>query len=80
MWHLAGVFESSPISDLDGAKAATVGIRASRGLLRAVTSPAKFRELDPENGWGDYEEFVRVLTRLAIDCAEYPEADVRVYG
>ena len=80
MWRLAGVFENHPITDLHGERAATIGDRAARGLLRAVTKPAEFKALEPDNGWGDYEGFVRTLTRLAIDCAEEPEAIAHVSG
>ena len=80
MWRLAGVFEGHPIDGLSGERAATIGIRASKGLLRAVTKPAEFKALEPDNGWGDYEGFVRTLTRLAIDCAEEPEAIAHVSG
>lgn len=80
MWRLAGVFENHPIDDLHGERAATIGIRAAKGLLRAVSKPAEFKALNPSNGWGDYEGFVKVLTRLAIDCAEEPEAIAHVYG
>ena len=80
MWRLAGVFENHPIDDLHGERAATIGDRAARGLLRAVTKPSEFKALNPSNGWGDYEGFVQVLTRLAIDCAEEPEAIAHVSG
>lgn len=79
MWRLAGVFDQSS-QDLDGMLAADLATRAARGLLRAVTHPAEFRELDPPNGWGDFDGFVRILTLTAIICAEYPKAIVRWNG
>lgn len=78
MWRLAGVFEVS--RDLDGEVASTAGIRAATGLLRAVTSPDQFRELNPANGWGDFEGFVAMLTRFAIACADNPTAIMRWNG
>lgn len=79
MWRLAGVFQQSS-SELDGMAAHELGIRASRGLLRAVARPDVFRHLNPDNGWGDYEGFVHVVTRLAVACADNPTAIVRWNG
>jgi hypothetical protein len=79
MWREAGVFDDSS-SDLDGMLAADLAIRAARGLLRAVADPARFRALNPSNGWGDFEGFVAILTLTAITCAEHPTAIVRWNG
>jgi len=79
MWRLARVVEERS-SELDGIAAHEAGIRASRGLLRAVTRPDVFRHLNPENGWGDFDGFVAMLTRLAIACADNPTALVRWNG
>jgi hypothetical protein len=79
MWREAGVFEESS-SDLDGMLAADLGVRAAQGLLRAVTQPARFRALNPANGWGDFDGFVQILTRTAIMCAEHPTAIVEWNG
>ena len=79
MWRLAGVIKDQPY-ELNGEMATTIGIRAAKGLLRAVTKPDEFRALNPENGWGDFEGFVEVLTRLAIACADNPESIAEFYG
>lgn len=79
MWRLAHVFEERS-AELDGMVAHEIGNRAARGLLRAVTRPELFKALSPENGWGTYEGFVEMLTRLAILCAEHPTAIARWEG
>lgn len=79
MWRLAGVFEGSS-NELDGLRSGVLGDRAARGLLRAVTKPDEFRKLNPENGWGDFEGFIKILTRTAITCAENPDGIVRWNG
>lgn len=79
MWRLARIFESSS-SELDGMAAHEIGNRAARGLLRAVTRPELFKALEPDNGWGDYDGFVKMLTRLAVSCAENPTAIGRWNG
>ncbi|MFJ4038233.1 hypothetical protein ACIPVB_09100 [Microbacterium sp. NPDC090007] len=79
MWRLAGVFEKHSV-ELDGMAAHEIGLRASRGLLRAVTRPDVYRHLNPENGWGNFDGFVEMLTRLAIRCADNPTAIARWNG
>lgn len=79
MWRLAGVIDSSS-SDIDGLPAMVLHVKASAGLLRAVQHPADFKALNPPNGWGDFEGFVKILTRTAVMCAENPGAVVRWSG
>jgi hypothetical protein len=79
MWRLAGVFEDGS-HDLDGMLAADLADRAARGLLRAVRYPTMFEEVNPSNGWGDFDGFVEILTRTAIRCAENPTGIVRWNG
>ena len=79
MWRLAGVIEVSS-RELDGLRAGVLADRAARGLLRAVTKPAEFKALNPENGWGDFDGFVEILTLTAVICAEHREAIVRWNG
>lgn len=78
MWRLAGVCDVS--SDLQGIRADVLADRAARGLLRAVTNPAEFKALNPPNGWGDYEGFIRILTLTAVTCAENRDGIVRWNG
>lgn len=73
MWRLAGVFDDSS-KDLDGLPAGVIAARASAGLLKAVSYPQAFQALNPPNGWGDYDGFVEVLTRLAIAAAMAPRS------
>lgn len=79
MWKLAGVFHGGS-NDLQGMRADVLAGRAARGLLRAVSNPAAFKSLNPENGWGDYDGFIRILTRTAIVCAENRGGIIRWNG
>jgi len=38
--------------------------------------PGRYRELNPPNGWGDYEEAVEVISALAAACERHPDATV----
>lgn len=79
MWRLAGVIEQGS-SELEGIRADVLADRAARGLMRAVSKPAEFKALNPENGWGDYDGFIEILTRTAIICAENRDGIVRWNG
>jgi len=38
--------------------------------------PGRYRELNPPNGWGDYEGAVEVISALAAACERHPDATV----
>jgi hypothetical protein len=38
--------------------------------------PAKYKKLNPENGWGDYETFCEFLEEVLAACFKYPDARV----
>jgi len=43
------------------------------GIVREMESdPDAYRELNPANGWGDYDSFLALLRRLRNAVPEYP--------
>jgi hypothetical protein len=50
----------------------------SVGLTALKADPDRFRALNPENGWGDYEGLVRFVEDYLAACRLYPDA--RVYA
>jgi hypothetical protein len=50
-------------------------LKAGLELLRA--EPDRFKALNPENGWGDYDGLVRFVTGYLMACEDYPDATVR---
>lgn len=50
------------------------------GLLGALAAmegePDRFRALNPENGWGDYEGAVDYIRRFYLACERYPDATI----
>lgn len=44
------------------------------GILQLHASPKKFRELNPANGWGDYEGLIEWLEAYLSKCRKYPMA------
>ena len=49
------------------------------GLERLRADPDRFREFNPENGWGDYEGLVRFVEGYLAACEMYPDAYVDVW-
>lgn len=49
-------------------------LEAGLELLRA--DPERFRALNPENGWGDYEGLVEFTAQYLAACREHPDAEV----
>ncbi len=49
------------------------------GLTILQRNPAKFKEFNPDNGWGDYEGLVNFVTNYLQACEEFPEADVSIW-
>jgi len=47
-----------------------------QGLHRLKSDPEKYRKLNPENGWGDYEGLVEFASKYLDACYEYPDAVV----
>lgn len=48
------------------------------GLLALQSDPDRFFELNPSNGWGNYEGLVRFVSKYLKACEENPEAEVSV--
>ncbi len=48
----------------------------TRGIARLKKSPKKFKTFNPENGWGDYEGFLRFCQEYLKACIENPTAKV----
>lgn len=48
------------------------------GLIKLLTNPEEFKELNPSNGWGTYEGLVQFVTNYLIAIAEHPNAIVEV--
>jgi hypothetical protein len=59
-------------------KAEDLIVPLEKGLAILKGYPEFFKELNPSNGWGDYEGLVRFTERYLAACREYPEAKVDV--
>jgi len=48
------------------------------GLTLLRSDPARFKALNPENGWGTYDGLVRFVDQYLVACRDYPQAKVTV--
>jgi len=48
------------------------------GLALLKSEPDRFKEFNPENGWGDYDGLIEFVEGYLDACKEYPEATVSV--
>lgn len=62
---------------ISAADAALVLTRIVGGLCEA---PEMFREMNPANGWGDYDSLLKVLSDIRDACLDNPSARVEVSG
>ena len=80
MWRKAGLADETGTRALDGKSCVDIGPRAAEALVDAWRNEAEYRELDPPNGWGDYDGFVEILTRLTRLCLQHPRGVLRWNG
>ncbi len=62
--------------ELDYSRASQLVYPLSRGLTALRADPDKFKELNPENGWGDYDGLVALVEGYLQACIDNPHARV----
>lgn len=50
----------------------------TEGLNELKSNPEKYKQYNPENGWGTYEVLVEFVENYLNACHEYPDAGVEV--
>ena len=78
MWHRAGICEVT--RDLDGRNSGELAPILAAGLVRALQFSEDFESLNPDNNWGDYDGFIKVLTRFVILAYKHPTGTIRWSG
>lgn len=61
---------------LDGAPAVEAAGMLAKVAETLPADPARFKALDPPNGWGDYDGALRFVESFALGCALHPEARI----
>lgn len=49
------------------------------GIKKLSKEPEYFQQFNPENGWGNYDNFIQFVTEYFVACVRYPDADIEVY-
>lgn len=47
---------------------------------KLTADPARYRAMEPSNGWGDYDGALAYLTRLRDACAAHPKATIHIWA
>lgn len=69
---LGGVIGPAWWYELDG-KSGPDGAAYLDKIIRALESdPGKYRQMNPENGWGDYDSLVKTLSDMRASVPEWP--------
>ena len=48
------------------------------GLNELKSNPAKYRAMNPINGWGSYENLEETAIKYLEACRDYPDAEIAV--
>lgn len=48
------------------------------GLKNLQSDPDRFKQFNPKNAWGSYDNFVLVVSKYLSACMEYPYAIIEV--
>lgn len=64
--------------ELDITKACQLIIPLSEGLVRLLDDPARYKSLNPINGWGSYENLVKFVNNYLNACRATPDANISV--
>lgn len=74
MWSEA----SAPLADFQGKQAIDVLPLLQQAIDNLKDDPDYYRQLEPDNGWGDYGGCIEYLERILAACARDPFAKLRV--
>ncbi len=74
MWRLAG----ADLAEFHGRIAGDVLPLLDAAITDMRSNPAKYRALNPANGWGNYERCLDFLRGLRADFENHPRAIVQV--
>ena len=50
----------------------------NQGLSLLKSGPERFKEFNPENGWGNYENLIEFVEDYIVACMDNPDATIRI--
>ena len=66
------------LNELDGIRASEMAEKCVAILDAFNRDPAKFKAMNPSNGWGDFEGARKFIQTILNACREAPNATLRV--
>lgn len=73
MWHEA-IPDRNQMIDIDGLSGKQALQLLEKCVNEMISRPEDFIKLNPKNGWGSYDTFLRALEKLITYSKEYPNA------
>jgi len=67
-----------PLPALDGMPGRVASVLIHGAIRELEAKPAKFKALNPLNGWGSYDGALEFLRALYVACVEHPKHRVVV--
>lgn len=67
------------LSHFNGMNAIDAVELLSKGYTEMIKNPEKYKEMNPENGWGDYEGALEYLKKLLDACVNNPNGTIDVF-
>lgn len=59
-----------------GRSARVLAVHLAAVVARLNGDPARFEAMNPENGWGSYDQAVSVMTAYTVGCLTHPGATI----
>lgn len=50
----------------------------NKAILKMQSDPERYKKMNPENGWGDYEGALKVLQNLHAACVQHPLCTIHI--
>lgn len=80
-WNVSKMYVEAighSLSYFDGKKAFESVDLLAKGFCEMRDHPDKYKAMNPENGWGNYEGALKYLKSLLNACVENPDATINV--
>ena len=66
------------LGELDGKNACDSLDILDKGIKDMQANPDKYKKMNPENGWGNYEGALEYLLNIRHQCHRYPKCTILV--
>ena len=71
--------KETSLSDLDGVIAKEVSKILGLACIEMAENRKEYIEMNPENGWGDYDSWLEYLRNIELQCLKHPNTKLSVH-